>query len=198
MWQRTGGGTAASLCEAASLAASGAHGTAAALLTNVGQDPNRAIPADARAVILADAAAQWLAAARPDLARDSLAAADTLVAPHGDRLLLAARADAALGDWTAARTKLDTLVAREPSNALAHALLAATLRHQGDPAAALAQARQAHALSPDLPEAQFEVAAALAETGDTRGASSLWLRLIREHPDDDLAEAARANLQRLN
>ena len=77
-WQRTGGGTAASLCEADALAATGAHGTAAALLTNLGQDPNRAIPADARAVILTDAATQWLAADRPDLARATLAAADGL------------------------------------------------------------------------------------------------------------------------
>ena len=197
-WSRTGGGTAANLCEADALAAAGAHGTAAALLTNVARDPNRAIPADARAVILADAAAQWLASGRADLARTTLAASDRLTPPGVERLVLAARAAAALDDWTAARTALEAVLAREPDNAGARALLAATLRHQGDPAAALAEARAALALDPDLPEAQFEAGAAFAETGDAATASALFLRLVREHPDDPLAAAARANLQRLN
>jgi tetratricopeptide (TPR) repeat protein len=196
-WERMGGGTAASLCEADALAATGAHATAAALLTNLAQDPNRAIPADARAVILADAATQWLAAEKPGLASETLAAADRLAPPDSRRLLLSARAAAALGEWPAARTTLETIVAREPGNALARALLAAALRHQGDPEAALGEARSALALAPDLPEAQFETAAALAETGDARGAAELWLRLIREHPDDLLAGAARVNLRRI-
>lgn len=198
VWQRMGGGTPASLCEADALAATGAHGTAAALLTNVAQDPNRAIPADARAVILADAAGQWLAAGRPDLARTTLAAADRLTLADNARLLLAARAAAAEEDWPAARATLETVIARDPANARARAFLAATLRHQGDPEAALAEARNALALAPGLAEAQFETAAALAETGDVPAATGLFLRLIREHPDTSLAAAARANLQRLN
>ena len=197
LWSRTGGGTAASLCEADALAATGAHGTAAALLTNLAQDPNRAIPGDVRAVILTDAAAQWLAAGRPDLAGDTLAAADRLMPADPDRLLLTARAAAARDDWPAARTALEALIAREPADARARALLAATLRHQGDPEGALAEARNALALDPGLAEAQFETAAALAETGDTTAAAALFLRVVREHPDDPLAAPARLNLQRL-
>ena len=198
VWQRLGGGTPASLCEADALAATGAHGTAAALLTNLARDPNRAIPNDARAVILADAASQWLAAERPDLARSTLAAADALVPPDTARLVLAARIAAALDDWPAAQTSLEAAIAREPGDALTHALLAAALRHQDDPAAALAEARTALTLAPDLPEAAFEAGAARAESGDSPGAAAAWLALIRDHPDDPLAAAARANLQRLN
>ena len=194
-----GGGTAAGLCEADALAATGAHGTAAALLTNIARDPNRAIPYDARAVILADAAGQWLAADRPDLARATLAAADALVPP--DAAARCSSPPASPPPSTTGRPRRPRsrpLVAREPGNALAHALLAAALRHQDDPAAALAEAQNALALAPDLPEAQFEAGAALAETGDSPGAAAAWLALIRDHPDDPLAAAARANLQRLN
>ena len=198
VWQRLGGGTPASLCEADALAATGAHGTAAALLTNLARDPNRAIPYDARAVILADAASQWLAAERPDLARSTLAAADALVPPDTARLVLAARIAAALDDWPAAQTSLEAAIAREPGDALTHALLAAALRHQDEPAAALAEAERARALDPDLPEALFETGAALAETGQPEQASQAWLALIAAHPDSEFAGLARANLQRLN
>jgi uncharacterized membrane-anchored protein len=72
------------------------------------------------------------------------------------------------------------------------------LRRQGDPTAALGEAEHAYRLDPDLAEALFETAAALAETGETARARTLWLRLIQAHPDSDLAASARANLQRLN
>ena len=43
LWQRTGGGVPARLCEAAALSALGANATAARLLTNLAENPNRAI-----------------------------------------------------------------------------------------------------------------------------------------------------------
>ncbi len=197
-WQRLGGGVPARLCEASALAALGAHATAAQLLTALAENPNRAISADLRATVLTDGARQWLAARHPDLARQALAQADRLTAADPDRQVLLARAAAAEADWPAARSALQAALAAQPDNALAHALLAATLRNQGDPAAALAEAEQASRLDPDLPEALFETAAALAETGQPERAAELWLQLIDLHPDSDLAALARANLQRLN
>ncbi|HET9067934.1 MAG TPA: hypothetical protein VFN28_04765 [Amaricoccus sp.] len=198
LWQRTGGGVPARLCEAAALAALGAHGTAARLLTSLAANPNRAISAGLRAVILADGARQWLEAGRPDLARAALAEADKITLPGAERHLLAARAAAAEGDWPAAETALRAALAERPDDALAHALLAAALRNAGDPAAALAEAERARALDPALPEALFETGAALAETGETARASQVWLELIAADPDSSLAALARANLQRLN
>jgi tetratricopeptide (TPR) repeat protein len=198
VWFRMGGGVPARLCEASALAAMGAHGTAAELLTAVATNPNRAIPADARAVILADGARLWLAADRPDLARASLTDADKLTPADGDRRLLLARAAAAEADWPAARAALEAEVAASPNDALAHALLAAALRNQGDAPAALAEAQRALALSPDLPEALFEAGAASAETGDKPAAAKAWLRLLETAPTSDLAPLARANLQRLD
>ena len=198
LWFRTGGGVAARLCEATALAALGAHATAAELLTNLALNPNRAMSETLRAIVLADAAAQWLDAGQPDLAAVALDRADALAAAGPDRLVLRARVAAAAGDWPAAEAALRAALAAAPDDALAHALLAAALRNAGDPAAALPEAEQALRLAPELPEALFETGAALAETGDTARAADLWLRLIEAHPESGLTPLARANLQRLD
>ncbi len=198
IWERLGGGVPARLCEAAALAAQGAHATAARILTSVADNPNRAMSAGLRATVLTDGARQWLAAERPDLAAAALAQADTITPATVDRQVLTARIAAAQSDWPAATTALRAALATAPDDALAHALLAATLRNQDDPAAALAEAQRARRLDPDLPEALFETGAALAETGDAKGAAQAWLDLIDRHPDSDLAGLARSNLQALN
>jgi tetratricopeptide (TPR) repeat protein len=151
-----------------------------------------------RATVLADAARQWLAAGRSDLAREALAEADRITTPGRDRLLLAARAAAAQADWPAAEAALRALIDAAPDDALARALLAAALRNGGDPQAALAEAEAARRLDPRLPEALFETGAALAETGQPDRAAEVWLELISADPDSELAALARANLQRLN
>jgi tetratricopeptide (TPR) repeat protein len=198
VWQRLGGGVPARLCEAEALAALGAHATAARLLTRLAENPNRAIGPALRAVVLTDGAGEWLAAGRPDLARAALAAADRLAPPDPARLMLRARAEAADAEWPAAAATLAILLEAEPDDALARALRAAALRRAGDPAAALGEAERALALDPDLPEALFEAAAALAETGAPKRAAALWLDLIARHPGHDLAAPARRNLQALN
>ena len=60
LWARTGGGVPARLCEADALAALGAHGSAALLLTRVAESRNRAMPAPLRAVVFEDAAGVWI------------------------------------------------------------------------------------------------------------------------------------------
>jgi TolA-binding protein len=198
IWTRLGGGVPARLCEAQALAATGAHASAADLLTGLATNPNRVMSAALRATVLTDAARQWLAAGQPDLAAAALAAADKAAPTDPDRQLLLARTAAARDDWPAAHATLDAILAADPANALAHALLAATLRHQDDAPAALAEAQRARTLAPDLPEALFETGAALAETGQRQAASAVWLELIDRHPDSELAPLARRNLQALN
>ena len=198
VWARLGGGVPARLCEAAALSALGAHASAAELLTRLAENPNRAMTADLRATVLGDAASEWLAAERPDLARAVLAPVDGFAPPAADRLLLRAGAEAAEADWAAAAASLEAALALAPEDALTLALLAAALRQQGDPLAAVAAADRARRIDPALPEALFEAAAGRAEAGDTAGAGRLWLELIRAHPESALAADARANLQRLN
>jgi tetratricopeptide (TPR) repeat protein len=198
VWQRLGGGVPARLCEAEALAALGAHATSAQLLTGLATNPNRAMSAGLRATVLADAARQWLAAGRPDLAREALAEADRVTPSDRDRRLLAARAAAAEADWPAAEAALRALLETAADDALAHTLLAAALRNAGDAEAALAEAEAARRLDPRLPEALFETGAALAETGQPDRAAEVWLELISGYPESELAALARANLQRLN
>jgi tetratricopeptide (TPR) repeat protein len=156
------------------------------------------MPASVRAVIFEDAAGQWLAAGRPDLAAQAIDRADRIAEPAARRLLLRSRAAAAEADWPAAKAALDRAVAADPQDPLAHALLAAALRRLGDPEAAAAEADTALRLAPDLPEALFEAGAAAAEAGDAASARRFWLRLIAVDPDAGLADAARAGLQRLD
>jgi tetratricopeptide (TPR) repeat protein len=198
VWSRMGGGLPARLCEAEALSALGAHATAAQLLTRVAESPNRAMTADLRATILGDAAAEWLDADRPDLARAVLLQVDSFADPTAERLMLRARAEAGVADWPAAQSSLEAALGLAPDDALAQALLAATLRQQDDALGAVVAADRSLRLDPDLPEALFEAGAARAETGDVAGASQFWLELLRTHPDSPLAAAARTNLQRLN
>lgn len=198
LWQRLGGGVAARLCEADALAAMGAHVTAATLLTRLGENPGRAIDAGLRAVILGDAAREWLAAGQAQLAIQVLDQADLVAPADGDRLTLRARAAAADANWPQAQAALERLLNEHPDDALGRALMAAVLRRQGDPAGALVEAERARTLAPTLPEAMFEVGAALAETGRRVEAQRAWMALIAGYPDSALAEAARAALTSLN
>ena len=186
-----GGGVPARLCEARRSPRMGAHATAAQLLTNLAANPNRAMSAGLRAVVLTDGARQWLAAGRPDLARAALAEAGQhhrRPTPTASSCSPASPPPRPTGPPPAPRST--RRLAARPDDALAHALLAAALRNQGDPAAALAEAERARALDPDLPEALFETGAALAETGETATAPRRsGSQLIAAHPDSDARRA---------
>lgn len=194
VWKRLGGGAGAELCEAEALEAMGAFGSAATILTRLGEDPKRALPLALRVSVLEDAARLWLADERPDLARQGLANLARVTQSTPSQLMLAARAEAGLGQWAASAATLARLIAAEPRNAEAHALRAAALRLGGDPAGARAEADRALALDPDLAPALFEAAAAAAEAGDRPQAEAIWTRLIQAHPDHPLARSARRNL----
>jgi tetratricopeptide (TPR) repeat protein len=194
LWRQQGGGTPAELCEAAALQALGALGSAAAILTRIGENPNRALAPEVRATILEDAARLWLDAERPDLARAILDQLPRVTPDTAARLMLRARAEAAEADWPAALATLDAILAADPSDATARALRAAALRRSGDPEAAQAEAARALTASPDLAEALFEAGAAAAERGDAETAEAHWMRLIAVHPDHALAILARRNL----
>ena len=192
LWARTGGGVAARLCEADALAALGAHGSAALLLTRVAESPNRAMPAPLRAVVFEDAAGQWLTAGRSDLAAEALDRADGITEPDARRLLLRARAAAAEADWPAAKAALDRAVAADPQDPLAHALLAAALRRLGDTGAAAAEA-EASASRPRPARGAVRGRRRGRRDRRHRRARRLWLRLIAVDPDGGLADAARAD-----
>ncbi|MEM8571192.1 MAG: hypothetical protein AAGG56_09815 [Pseudomonadota bacterium] len=196
-WARSGGGVQAKICEAAALEALGATATAARLLEGVAANPGRAMPRDLRAVLFEDAARLWLEKDQPEFALAALDRADQISDAEPERLRLRARAAAAYGNWPEATEALDALIEVRPESARAHALRAASLRHEGRLTMALWSAQTALRLSPDLPEGQFEAGAAAAELQDMQEAKSHWLKLVRLYPDHPLADAARRNLAQL-
>jgi tetratricopeptide (TPR) repeat protein len=198
VWHLLGGGTPARLCEVAALEAMGAFATAARLLTAMAENPNRALDVKTRADLFEEAARLWLVAGQPAIANAALDSANKLAPDSSERPLLRARAAAASQDWNQARRNLDNLLASDPDNSLALALRAASLRHLGDPQAALVDARRARTLDPSLAEALFEIAAAQAESGDTDAASEAWLTLIKTFPGSSLARLSQRNLQSLS
>ena len=198
LWQRTGGGVPARLCEAAALSALGANATAARLLTNLAENPNRAIGRALRAVIFTDAARQWLDADQPDLAAAALDRADALAAAPPDRQVLRARVAAAAGDWPAAQCRPRDGARRRPRRRPGPR---APRRRAPQPGRPGGGARRGRDRPPPRP------GPARGAVRDRRGArrdrrrrrrQRLWLELIEKHPDSDLAALARANLQRLN
>lgn len=197
VWARGGGGVPARLCEAAALEAMGATGMAARLLTALAENPNRAMSSELRATVFEDAARLWLDEGQPEITLAALDSADRIAAGSLLRARLRARAEAAMGDWSAAAGTLRGALDEHPDDAIARALLAAALRRGGDPEGALVEAERALALDPDLAEARFEAGAALAETGAADAAAAQWMALIAEAPDHALAGPARRNLQAL-
>lgn len=198
VWRRLGGGAPAELCEAKALEATGALGSAALILTNLAENPRRALAPELRLAVYQDAARLWLNAGRADIARAALDNLDRLAPATPERLRLRARAAAAQDDWSAAQASLQALLAADPADARARALLAAAMRLGGDHAAALAAAEAALAQVPDLPDALFEAGAAQVEAGRIEEARAYWLRLIEVHPEHDLAALALRNLAALN
>jgi tetratricopeptide (TPR) repeat protein len=172
-WRQQGGGTPAELCEAAALEALGALGSAAMILTRLGENPNRALMPTVRATILEDAARLWIEAGQPDPALAILDQLPRLSPDTAARDLLRARAAAAAGDWGASLAALDAVLRADPG---------------------AVQARALRAAAPDLPEARFEAGAAAAELGQAEAARAQWLALIEVHPDHALATLARRNL----
>ncbi len=99
-------------------------------------------------------------------------------------LLRSGRAKIRLGDFAAARPLLETAVALDPENALAHASLAEDLAALGCDGLALEEARKAGAASGHLPSAgELEVEAVFrSASGDHRAAAAAFADLVRKEP----------------
>ncbi len=194
VWYHSGGGVPARLCEAAALEKLGAYATAARLLTGMAENPNRALDVSLRATLFADGARLWLDAGQPDMALASWTRSRDLTLDQPVDGVLAARVYAANGDWERTVSVLNTHVATYPGDATALALLAAAERQNGNPTGALEAASEAAEAAPYSPLAMFELGAAQAELGMFAEATDTWERFVTLHPEHELAEAARRNM----
>ncbi|GIX13935.1 MAG: hypothetical protein KatS3mg118_1894 [Paracoccaceae bacterium] len=196
-WLVLGGGAEARACEARALEALGARGSAAVILAELAADRGNGLPKATRAAMLRDAGRLWLAEEQFALSVEALTRAIALGLDDPDTRVMRAEAHGRLGQWQEAIADLNAALAVAPDRPDLLSLRAAARRRSGDAAGALADAEAALAVLPTYPEALFEKGAALAVAGRTRAALEVWFELIRLHPDSEMAELARRNLQQL-
>ncbi|MEL6235568.1 MAG: tetratricopeptide repeat protein [Pseudomonadota bacterium] len=196
-WLVLGGGAEARACEARALEALGARATAAVILVEVAADWGNGLPAFSRAAMMRDAGRLWLAEGNFVIAEQALTQAISIGLDDADTRVMRAEARGRQGLWTGAISDLDTALASHPDRADLLALRAAARRKSGDTDGALTDAEAALALLPTFPEALFEKGAALAVSGRIPDALAVWFELIRLHPETEMAELARRNMQQL-
>lgn len=194
-WERFGGGDAALHCEAMALAAMGATAHAAEKLDELAR--HGALPDEARAEVLGQAAEMWRDSGETDAAQVSINQAVTLSPRNPALLEVRALLAAANEDWSAALIDLNSALVLEPQNAQRLALRAAARRRLGDLAQAKADAEAAIKADPKLASGWFELGAAQADLGENDAAQETWLEAIRLDPDGATGGMARMNLERI-
>jgi len=196
-WRDQGGGLAARHCLALALVALRRYSDAAkeleALAGDVA-DKNEAT----RIGVLGQAGNAWLLAGRPERARPLFAAAIALSPDDPDLRIDRARAAGSLGDFDAALSDLDYAFAVDPERDDALALRASARRRLGDRERALEDAEMALIINPNNTGALLERGILRFLAGDTDGARADWRRLIEAAPGTPAADAARANLKKLD
>ena len=195
-WQKRGGAHPAEHCLAVALIGAKRYAEAAARLSALAQEMEKA-PSGLRAEVLDQEGQAWLLAG--DAGR-AYAAADAAVAlAPDDPNLLVDRAEAAGvgGRYDQALADLDRVLQQDPDRveALTYRASAERALNRLDPA--LADIEKALRIQPDLPPALLERGNIRRLKGDRAGAREDWLHLIDSAPASPEAATARSNLAAL-
>ena len=195
-WRDLGGGDAARHCVAKALMGLGQYDEAARRFEALAQDI-KAEPAF-KAQILGHAAQAWLMGGRAERAHEVLAAA--LKLDPGDIDLLVDRAVvlAIQEKYRDAIDDLDRAIAGDPLRAEAFVFRASARRRLGDLERAEADVARALALDVNHPDGLLERGILRRLRGDDDGARRDWLRVLGLIADGPLAEAARANIEKMD
>ena len=148
--------------------------------------------------LLIQAAQAWLAAGNVD--RAYAVQTTALARQPNDIELLVDRAmtAASVGNFQAAVDDLNRALSHAPNRADILVLRASARRFLGQPEAALADVEAALLLDPDNPEGLLERGNLRRQGGDDAGARDDWLRVTLVAPNSPAAEAAQANLAKLD
>ena len=195
-WAREGGGGPAEHCAASALMAMGLYADAAKRLEALAQSVKKGPQFKAR--ILAQAGQAWLLA--NDVIRAEAVATTALhLMPKAPALLIdRARARAEQGDYAGAKADLDIALMGAPGHPDALAFRAAASRFLDETVAARADTDAALARDPNHPEALLERGILKRLTGDKDGARADWIKLLEVAPGTGAADAARANLEKMD
>lgn len=196
-WRYEDGGAPAWHCVGLSLVALGYHAEAGEVFERMAEDmaPGRD---SLRAQVLGQAGQAWLQAGEPGRARAVLDAALALDPVNPELLVDRAQAHAAGGGYWRAVDDLDLAIDYAPKRSDAYAFRAAAYRHLEVLDLAADDVARALALAPDDPVILLESGNVRRLAGDDAGARADWLRILIEAPESPAAEAAQANLERLD
>jgi len=148
--------------------------------------------------VLIQAGQAWLAAGKVD--RAYAVQTTALARQPNDIELLVDRAmtAASVGNFAAAIDDLNRALSHAPNRADILVLRASAHRFLDQPEAALADIEAALSLDPDNAEGLLERGNLRRQAGNDAGARDDWLRVTRLAPDSPAAEAAQANLAKLD
>jgi tetratricopeptide (TPR) repeat protein len=213
-WIADGGGVPARHCEAYGLSRMGEHAEAAARMMKIAQDMRigRDMPIRmgarvvATAEMLADmygqAANAWLMAGEIIRAEDAIDVALTLSPDNSaqelDLLLDRARIAAADKDFSLALKDLELVSKADPGRKDILVLLASAARGTGDYTRADQVLAEYLAVFPNDPAGQLELGNLRHAQGDKAAARTAWLRVLLLEDSGINADAARANLEKMD
>lgn len=195
-WAGLGGGLPAEHCKAAAMDALGEHQTAAGMLEDLATK-GRAT-AEIKAGLLRQAAAAWVNAGQDERALGVLNAAIPLdpqsASLREDRALLLVGANK---PWDAIED-LSTALNLEPQRISALTLRAAAYRRVQSYDQARADIDRATKLAPNDPEVWLEAGNLALASRRPADARQSWMTVLRLAPTSVSADAARANIERLD
>lgn len=195
-WRGLGGGAAAEHCRAVALLELGEPAAAAALLEETAQDSRES--AAVKAGLLRQAAEAWRRADQMERAEGVLDAALRVLPESPDVLEDRALLRVERGRLWEAVDDLNVALEIEPRRVSALVLRAAAYRRLGALDLARDDLSKALALDPGFADSYVERGHLRLAAGDRDGARKDWLHALRLAPDGPAAEAARANLEKLD
>ena len=195
-WRDLGGGNAARHCVAKALMGLGQYDEAARRFEALAQGI-KAEPAF-KAQILGHAAQAWLMDGETERAREVLAAALKLKPGDIDLLVDRAVVLATQGKYQDAIKDLDRAIAGAPFRAEVLVFRASARRRLGDLESAETDVARALALDVNHPDGLLERGILRRLRGDDDGARRDWLKVLGLVADGPLAEAARANIEKMD
>lgn len=196
VWSDLGGGDAARHCAAKALMGLGQHDEAARRFEALAQEI-MAEPAF-KAQILGHAAQAWLMGGQTERAHEVLVAALKLNPGDVDLLVDRAVVLATKEKYQDAIDDLDRALAGDPSRTQVFVFRASARRRLGDVEGAEADVERALALDVNHPDGLVERGILRRLRGDDDGARRDWLRVLGLAADGPLAEAARANIEKMD
>ncbi len=197
-WRDMGGGDPARHCAGVALMRLERYAEAGRHLEDLARTMAKGSGAGMRAQALAQAGQAWLLAGKPARAETVYAQALELRPNEVELWIDRALARFEMADYWKAIDDLNRAheLARERADVLV--FRASAYRHVDALTMARSDIRQALERDPDNPEGLLERGILHRLSGDTEGARSAWLRVVRVAPDSPAADSARANLARLD